>query len=363
MFIVNNQVLSKQELPELWNWYTKKINLIKEGEKKYYVFSAYKNFRYEKDEYGKKRRVRRFKTIPSISTINNNDLGETQTWTYTPSASSIRNENGFLKIINRRPFLISENQIYSAKDDFEIIFFLLYISEALKNKKIFIIDQELENIEKAKESAIASEAQYLIFSPQSAINEDILGTDDVYRQLGLAYGVKDSNNLHLAELKNKLWNNLVNLNKGKRHIRLSYEQFIKDCYNNTDSEMKSTILLAIERDVIHFKNDSWWIRIRGEYDELLCHVPTNEKSNRTDILVNYLINHREYNTIIQEALDNRTKRLLKEGYQEGNEESKKELDRKEMIGILLKQGFKPDEIFKKSKDELRVMIEKNKKPA
>lgn len=364
MFIVNNTILSKQEMPEVWDWYSKKINKIKNGEKKHYTFSSFKKFRYEKDEMGKMRRMRRFKTVPSLSTIDNNDLGETQTWIYVPSANAIRNENGILRVLNQKPFMISESQIYSANQDAEIIFYLTTISEAVSNKKIFLIDQEAENIEKANEAAIAAEAQYLIFSPQSPISEEQLGTDEIFRQLGIAYGVQNSYTLHLAELKNKLWNNLLVFNKGKKHLKNSYKQFIKDCYNSTDSEFKSSILLAVERGIINFKNDGWWIKIRGEYDELIVRVPPNETANKKDILVSYLTQHKEYMAIINEAIENTVGRIVKaEQEEKGHTDDIDKMLRPQMIKVLSKVGFKPHDIFKKGTEEMREMIKQNKRPA
>jgi mRNA-degrading endonuclease HigB of HigAB toxin-antitoxin module len=364
MFVVNNEILTKQDNKELWAWFQERINKIKKGEKRYYTFSSFKHHRYEKDEFGKKRRMRRFKTIPSFSTIDNTDLSETQTWIYVPSANAIRNENGIIRILNQKPFMISEAQMYSAERDAEIIFFLIYISEAVKNGKVHLIDTDAENIKKASEAAVASEAQYLIFSPQSPINEDTLGSDEVYRQLGTAYGVMNASTIHIAELKNTLWNNLVEFNKTRRHAKLNYEQFIKDCYNNTDTEMKSSVLLAIERDVIFFRDSAWWIKIRGEYEELIVRVAPNEEHRKNDVLISFMMQHKEYSTIVNEALENTTKRLVevKQDIPETDPDLLNKLSRGELIKALSEIGFNGKDLFSKKNEELKEMIRNKERP-
>jgi hypothetical protein len=367
MFIVNNEILTKQGNPELWDWYQKKINEIKKTEKKSFTFSSFKFHRFEKDENGRKIRMRRYKTVPTNSTFENNDLGETQTWIYVPSANSIRNENGLIRILNPKPFFISESQIYSVDKDIEIIFFLMHISEALKTGKIFLIDTEAENIKKANEAAVAAEAQYLIFSSQSPINEEKLGTDKVYRQLAIAYGITNSSQLHIAELKNKLWNTLLDLNKKRSHSKASYEQFVKDCYNHTDGEFRSSILLAVERGIITYSDNAWWIKIRGEYSELIVRVPQNEEAHKKDILINWLVKNREYLPIINEALDNSVKRIIDinseiEKDKPGKNDDLKEMKRNELISILAVRGYAFKDLMKFKNKDLIEMIEKNLRP-
>lgn len=368
MFIVNNEILTKQNNPEIWDWYQKKLNAVKLKGKKTFTFSAFKFHRFEKADNGRKIRMRRYKTVPSSSTIENKELGESQTWTYVPSANAIRNKDGILQVLNPKPFWISEAQTYTIAEDIEIIFFLMFISEALKNKKIFLIDAEADNIKKANEAAVAAEAQYLIFSPQSPINEDKLGSDKVYRQLGIAYGVKASNELHLAELKNKLWNNLLDFNKNRNRAKVTYEQFIKDCYNQTDGEFKSSILLAVERGIIYYRDNAWWVKVRGEYDELIVRIPQNEERNKKDILVNWLFKNREYLPIINEALDSSVKRIIHMSDEIEKEKPKgdvelQKMERGELVSILRQRGYSYSELKKKKNVEMIEMIEKNLRPA
>lgn len=361
MFIVNNEILSKKNTPELWTWYNKKIKEIEKSGKTHFNFTSFKFHHYEKDEYGKKIRMRRFKLIPTTSIFDNKELAESQTWTYVPSANSIKNENGIMTVINSRPFKISENEIYSVDKDIEIIFFLVYISEALYNKRIFLIDEEAENIKKVDEAAVAAEAQYLIFSPQSPINEKTLGTDEVYRQLAIAYGIPGSSTLHLAELKNKLWNTLSSSHRTKVNSKASYQQFINDCYNSTNSEMRSTILLAVERGVVYFDKGGWWIKIRGEYDELVVRVAPNEEINKKDILVNYLVQHKEYLSIVKEAIENTTKRLVNESIEIEEETDPEKMTRPQMVKKLIKLGLNNREVFGMATNEMRNRLKKAEK--
>lgn len=355
MFLINNEILSKQNLPDHWAWYSKKINSIKK-EKKYYVFSAFKLHRYEVGENGKKIRMKRFKSIPTSSTFENVEMSETQTWVYVPSANSIRNENGLIKVLNPKPFMISEASIYNSENDADIIFYLLYISEALKHKNIFLIDYELENIKKANKSAIEAEAQYLIFNDKSPINEELLGTDEIYRQLAINYGVQGSSNLLISELKNKLWNNLQSLPRTKKNPIESYKQFISDCYNSTNSEMRSTILLAIERGIIYFEKSAWYIKIRGQYDELVVRIASNEEINKKDILINYLIQHKEYISIVKEAIDNTTTRLIDKMEINEEEEDPDKMTRPQLVKKLISLGINNKEAFSMATDELRKKI-------
>lgn len=361
MFVINNEILSKQNLPEHWAWFQKKVKALKQ-DKRYYTISAFKNHRYEKDDSGRKIRMKRYKLIPTSSTFENKEMGETQTWIYVPSANSIRNENGVIRILSPKPFMVSEATVYDVEKDAEIIFFLLFVSESIKNKKIFLIDYEAENIKKANESAIASEAQYLIFNSQSPIHESNLGTDEVYRQLGIAYGIPSAEAMHLAELKNKLWSMLLSLNNGSKHPKVNYENFIKDCYNSTDTEYRSTILLAVERKVIYFDRGGWWIKVRGEYDELIVRVPTNDVTNRNDILTNYLMQHREYMAVVREAIDNSSNRLLPVEQKLPTVQLKK-TSRKDMMSELQEWGWNYKELMGKKNPELIQMIKDNRRPS
>lgn len=356
MFIVNNEILTKQNNPETWNWYRRKVNQIQK-DKKMYSFTGFKFHRYEKTENGKKVKMKRFKSIPTFSTIDNTELKENQTWIYVPSANSIRNENGLVRVLNPKPFMISESTNYDSEKDADIIFFLMYISEALRSKRIFLIDHEAEYIAKAEERGLAAEAQYLIFNSQSPINEETLGTDEVYRQLAIAYGVSGSRALHIAELKDKLWNNLVSLNKTRSNAKLSYKQFINDCYNSTNNEMRSTILIAIERGIIYYEKNGWYIKIRGQYDELVVRVAPNEEINKKDILINYLVQHNEYLMVVKEAIDNSVERLVKEKPEDEETDPDKML-RSQMIKKLIALGMNNKEVFGMATDDMRIKLKK-----
>lgn len=342
MFIVNGSLLTKKDQPELWSWYQKQLKELREADKKKYTFASRKRFHFETDTNGRKRRRKQNTSVPPTSACEVEGFGA-QTWTYIPTANSIKNENGMISALNPKPFLIGNSTSYSTNEDLEIVFFLTQISGALKNGHISMIDKDQDNLDQAKVAMLESEAYYLVYNNQSPISVGKSGNEKAIRNLARSYGLLGIDTMGIAEVQNKLWAKLQGQNKNK--AKINFGKFIEDVYKSQDQEKRSLIMLAVERKVIYYENQVWFLNVRGEHNQQLCTIPANQDSERFEILVGYILDNEEYIDIIKESIDNPVKRIVKQNTPMAQ--------RQELMNkIVTELGWDRKVLFRKKNDEL-----------
>lgn len=355
MFVVNGKILSKKENPELFKWYQEKIDIIKDDERQYFVFSSTKVAQYEMDDSGRKRKIKKYKSIPSTSTFINEKFKESQTWTFVPSANSIRNENGMISVINQKPFMIGPQYILNKDDDADIIFFLLYVSQSLKNKHIYEVDRRRESKEKAKKATVAAEAQFLLYHETSPISPESIGSDDAIRQIAMSFGLPGVIDKHIDEVRNELWDKILVKEGTRDKGEFGFEGFIKATKRMQDTSKRAIILTAVEHGFLYYKDFRWYIQVKGTAERELCNVPSGHEPKKNEYLIAYILENKEFYDLIKESVNNPAKFKIQE------------LDvkpsRMDLIGEAVKLGWERKEAVKKTNVELTEIIENNMQPA
>lgn len=354
MFIVNGKILSQKEQPKLFKWYQEKCDIIQDVKKKQYIFTAQMTPTYETDDHGRKRKLHRFKSVPSISTIHNEEFKESQTWQYVPSANSIRNDNGMLSVVNPRPFVIGTTYSLNKVNDVDIIFFLLYISEALKNKHVFELDKDKLNKEKAKKSEIAAEAQYILYHSLSPISPESTGAENAIRQIAMSFGVSGVKDKDLSEVRNDLWDIVIKNDKLGAKKDFGLEGLIKSADKIKNSSKRAYILTAIEHGMIYYEDFKWYLRIKGSTTRELCHVAAHNEKEKNEYLIDYVLSNHEFYDLISAAVRNPNASMVNE--------ISDEVQRGELIEMAANMGWDKIELRKKKNVELKEIIRHELQP-
>ena len=355
MFVVNGKMLSLKEQPELFKWYEKLANKIKDYENEHFVFSSTKIATYEEDDHGRKRKIKKFKSIPASSTIYNKEFNESQTWNYVTSANSVRNENGMLTIVNQKPFAIGPRYLLHKENDVEIIFFLLHISEAVKNKHIFEIDKRKESKEKAAKSRIAAEAQYLLYHESSPVSPEVTGSEEAIRQIAMSFGILGVVDKHLDEVRNDLWDKVLGKEKTRDKGAFGFDGLIKAVNKIKDSAKRAVILTAVEHGFLYYENFQWFIQIKGSATRELCNVPANDEKQKNEYLIDYVLGNPEYFDLIKAAVSKPEKMKVKE--------DTGKLEREELIEEAARLGWDKQSLYKKKSVELQEIVKNTIQPA
>ena len=348
MFVVNGKMLSKKEQPELFAWYQKKLDEIRKYPSDYYIFSSSKTSQYEVDDHGRKRKIKRYKAIPPSSTIFNDEFSESQTWNYVVSANSVRNENGMLSIVNQHPFAIGARYNLHKENDIEIVFFLVYISEAVKNKHIFIIDKHRDNIEQAERSKIAAEAQFLLYHDTSPISPESVGSEDAIRQIAMSFGVLGVIDKHLAEVRNSLWDRIMDKEKTRDKGLFGFEGFLNAVSKIKDSAKRAVILTAVELGFLYYEDLKWHLQIKGVETRELCNVPPNDEGEKKEYLIDYVLKNIEYFNLISTAVREPEKSKIRDDTDK--------LEREQLIDEAARLGWERTVLYKKKTKELEEIV-------
>lgn len=352
MFIVNGEILSQKKTPELFNWYESQVAAINENiDGEYVIFSAFKKPRFEIDDSGRKRRVQRYKSVPSTSTLNHDEFGSL-TWTFVPGANSVKNENGMVIPVNPKPFYIGSDQAYHKVKDKDIIFFLLKISEALKNGKIHHVDRKRDNIAKADASALAAEAQYLLYHKSSPISPATTGSENSIRQIAISFGVSNVDQLHIAEVRNELWEVILRKEKTRDKALFGYLGFINEAMKIKNASKRAVILTAIEIGLIKYDEFKWYLCVKGAFDQPICSVPQNQVRDSKEILIKYILDNPEYLNLLTQSKPPEEFKKFNVG----------DLNRSELIDECAKKGWERNKLYKMKSEKLKYIIENDIQP-
>lgn len=354
MFIVNGKILSEKEQPELFKWYREKCNLIQDTKKMHYMFNSQMKPTFEEDDHGRKRKIKRLKSVPSTSTIYNDKFMESQTWQYVPSANSIRNDNGMLSVVNPRPFVIGNSMNYHKVDDIDIIFFLLYISEALKHKHIFEYDKDRDNKQRAEKSEIAAEAQYLIFHRLSPASPENTGSEDALRQIAMSFGIVGVKDMDLPEIRNKLWDEVMK-NDRLNKKDFGFDGLIKAVNKVKDSAKRAIVQTAIELGFLYYSEYKWYLDIKGSKTTSLCNVPVHDQKNKNEYVIEYILKNIEFLDLVRAAVQKPDENKV-------NEVSDN-TEREELIEQAAGFGWDRNVLYKKKNKELIEIVKNELQPA
>lgn len=356
MFIVNEEILSKKNTPELYSWYEKQVKEIQDAAiGNYVVFSSFKKPHWETDENGRRRKIERYKSIPPTSTIDVPNIG-TVTWTYIPGTNSVKYENGAAVPVNLKPFYIGQDHVYHKVNDRDIIFFLLKCSEALKNKKLFHVDYRKNSIEEAEASALASEAQMVVFHADSPISVELSGSEDALRQIAISFGVTGVDSLHIAEVRNELWKIIQYRENTKDKGVFGYKGVIDAAGKVKNAGKRAVILTGIEKGILRYEDLKWYLHVKGSFDKPICSVQANDVINAKEVVIKYVLENTEYLDLITEAIKSPEEKLVKE------EPLEEKPERSDLIDGCMRLGWKKGDLYKMKSAKLQEIIANEIKP-
>lgn len=360
MFIVNGEILSKTKTPELYKWYDEKISTIKSLEKDTFIFSAHKRPHYETDDSGRKRLIRQFKALPSSSTIWNEEMKEHQTWIFAPSVNSITNLDGISVVKNKRPIVIGGTTLFSKKHDIDIIFFLRYISEGVKNGKAFEVDIENDNIEEAKKNKMAAKAQYLLYDDDSPIHPNNFGSEKAIRDLGIAWGVVDAMKIHVDEVRNKLWEKILKAEKTRDFSRRGFSAFIDKVNDTKEAAKRALILRAINLGVLTYEDGSWSLQAENTTTNI-CSVSPQMEGEKEEVVIGYILENIHYLSLVEKSVETASEKQKEKPKQAKTDTVS--FDRIKAIDQCIEElGWKKGDLWKKKNEEIENILKNQIKP-
>jgi hypothetical protein len=366
MFVVNNLVLNKKNFPDpetskegpgLYSWYQKKLKEIKDSEDEWFTISSMMKTKYFKTDTGRKLKVQRFKSIPMISTFGNTDFGgESQTWAYAQSASSVKTNNGITEVVGVKQKVIGPEEKFHKIRDVELIFFLIHCSNSMRNRHIALKDEREENKTTANKNAIAAESMNLIYSDTSPISEKVTGSNNYLKQLAVSFGVVNVKNSYTTEIQNQLWNVVQNCEKdASRRGQYGFNALIKAVENMANISKRAIVLKSIDDGFLKFEEETlqWELHVAGMDPQELIHVDPAELHRSRDVITDYIISKANYLDILTGATKSPLDHVVGEKYDRSS-------SREEMINIAKDLGWKQAHI--KKQDELVEIANYRKKP-
>ena len=358
MFVVNGEILSKVKSPKpLYDWYQKKLNEVLNEDVNNFIFSCQKHPYYETDDSGRKRITRQYQSVPSSSTFWNEEMGESQSWVYAPSANAINTSDGVAVVKNKRPIIIGNSTLMDKKDDKEIIFFLLNISNNYRTGKIVRIDPRSENEEEAKKNALSAKAQYLIYAEDSPIHPDVFGTEKALRQLALSWGVVNALDMHIDEVRNKLWDSILKAEKTRDHAKRGFTPFINEVNKQKDSAKRANIITAINDGYLVYGDDGWTLEVEGTKSNI-CSVPPQMVGEKEDVVIEYILENPEYLALIASAV-----KKSEEKKENDKEPVNKPFDRTQGIKDAIELGWEKTDVYKMKNEKIKEIVNGQIKPA
>lgn len=308
MFAINKELLSKRNHPEEYAWMESKIKEIREEGKKYYMFRAYKNPTHVQDDRGRHIKVPRRRLVPREVSFQNDEMGGVhQTWYFGQTMASFKNVHGLIEL-TFKSLLLNENEVFSTEKDMETIFFLRYLS---KNPYVSEYDPEKLNRLKAEQEGLEIEARSIIFSKQSILHPEKIGSEEPLRSLASIWGMGDISDMGIHTVMTGLWDRVQHSQKNYHNSKRGYAEFVREALKIGDGDKRSTIILGIERGTLVCRDNIWFVLTKGGTEQILCAV-TGPSSSRDEELIKYLTGNDRAYEIVELAVNNGDNSLVTE---------------------------------------------------
>jgi len=295
MFAINNELLSKSSHPEEWAWKEKKLKEIRSSNKKTVVFKAYQKAAFHEEvDTGRAINMPRNRIIGQEATFYNEDLDLTQTWAYSPHVNGFIHEHGAYTL-RKKGLKIAAEEVLDTQRDAELIFFLRYCSQ---NRYIKEVDIDKDNREKAEKIMAETEAKNLIYSKKSVIHPDVIGSEGPMRAIATAWGVSVTDEMSYYTIIDELWNRVQISNTRFNNTKRGFKEFVEEVLKLGDGTKRTTVILGIQKEVLFFKDNVWYLNEKGGSERILVAVPIGDENNKNEILVKYLVeNERAYESV------------------------------------------------------------------
>lgn len=210
------------------------------------VFRTHDKVRINKTGYTEYDRTQ---TIPTQIISKNSDGDDNDFWVYCETAPKIL-QNGE-KEYDGKPILVTREITVSTKDK-DKIFFLMFLSNAAKNGRIFVVNELKEADQRATEMAKNSRIVFMLMDDLSPVQEPTM------RRIAQAFGVSNVDKMTKAQVALRLKDIIEIADKTFDTFRNS-DAFIKAIDMDESTNTRALVQEAIDAGKIKFDEvESVW---------------------------------------------------------------------------------------------------------
>lgn len=301
MFIINGEPLQKSTHPDEYEWMLSKFKEIKDTGKKEFIFSAFRKRSMVKSEDG--RMIAQKERMRLVSLVGNSTEpnGVSQTWSYAPGMGSLRAEGDGYRLV-RQTMALEYTTRFQVKNenDLELIFFFKYLSN---NKNIKEIDYKKKSQQEAEATTLRVRAENLIYSPDSPIHPDNIGSEMPMRNLALAWGINNALELDIYSVMKSLWGSILNGESKHGQYKRGFEKFIQEVNKYGDSDRRSVIMMGIKRNVLIYEGNIWKIITKGGSEQFLCGVPAQDEAHKDEYVIKYILENKTIYDLLELSIN------------------------------------------------------------
>jgi hypothetical protein len=347
MFLINGEPLSARLHPEHFKWVQDKQKEIKSEGKKIYKFSTRQRRAKALREDGKMINVDQYRGVSMISTLidEKNGLSTYDQWSYVVSLNACKPLGDGRYEPNVKTKLLRNEDIFDVNADIELIIFLKYISQ---NKKIREVDDRKLNLERAEKEALETKAKFLIYNTESPIHPDKTGSDEMLKNIAIAWGVVGVEEMDVYNVMHELWERVQSSQAMIASTGRGYEVFCNEVMKYGDGSNRAAVILAINRGIIEYKQGIWFLHSKGGAEDMLCAVPAGRESQKDEYAIKYVLGD-EY------VLEN-VRMALEENSDPIKVALGDKMKRMDLLEEVTKLGHKRGVAQRKSNEELEYLV-------
>jgi hypothetical protein len=285
--------LNHKDLDETEQWVKDEIQSIAQSNKPY-VIKTKMRLRPLLDDQGFTHIDQRNKAIPTETTFKNPTTNLNENWQYLENGNQYKRMPGGDVKVTKTPSLVVSTagtvrgRVLHSSKDAEVIFFLTKISASAVNGKIYLEDKEKEAKVRNRQRSLEIQAKNIIYNEQSPVSLEATGDESLMRQLATLWGVEGADSITYSEVKFMLEQrldtsqaNLIKTNRG-------YNEFINDAHRIGDYEKRSTVTLAIQKGILLFEDNLWYLRTKEGGLQMLLSILPEQVAERESIITNHL---------------------------------------------------------------------------
>lgn len=361
MFLVNGEPLHEKTHPTEYAWMKKKFKEIRDSGKEFFNFSAFNKRVQLLREDGRLIPQKQRRRLISMTGSTTEPTGVHQTWSYASGMSALNPDGSGNYTLKRGTMAMDYDTAYSVERDIELIFFLLHLSN---NKKIKHVDYAAKRKAEASMIALRSKAESLVYSIDSPIHPENIGTEQPLRNIGLAWGITNALSLDIYSLMGELWNSIQVSQQNYHRTERGYSEFIEEVYKYGDTGKRAAVILGIERGVLKYDGNIWKMVTRGGAEQFLCGVPVQDEANKDEYVMKYVLDVNYIYEALEAAL--REPSVTEEPVVDTTTKVQaKGLKRNELLNKAKDLGWVGThykELMKMKKDELEDLVRDKRKP-
>lgn len=191
----------------------------------------------------------RTQTIPTQATCKNADGDDNDFWVYCENPPKIL-QNGE-KEYDGKPILVTRELTVDAKDK-DKVFFLMFLSTAAKNGRIFVVNELKEADSRAKEIAKGAKLSFYLLDDDSPVDEPTL------RRIAQAFGVSNVEKMTKSQVALKL-KDIIELADITRDSFRSSDAFMRAIDLDESTNTRALVQEALDAGKIKFDEvESVW---------------------------------------------------------------------------------------------------------